>query len=105
MTASFVTASRGFARNGRCNALFSKAGAGARTALGQGGHYRFGNQFLKEFKLDKSIPGVTINGLRRKVKGLEKGGDIVRRLMNFDGGWGIVVGERMRRRASKGQGA
>ncbi len=105
MTAFFATAFRAFTGNGRCNALFSKACAGVLTALGQGGHYRFGNQFLKEFKLDKSIPGVTINGLRRKVKGLEKGGDIVRRLMNFDGEWGIVVGEKMRRRASKGQGA
>jgi hypothetical protein len=104
MTFYVATATRAFARNGRCNALFFKACAGARTALGQGGHYRFGNQFLEEFKLDKSIPGVTINGLRKTLKGLEKGGIIVRRLMNFDGGWGIVVGENMRRHASKGQG-
>jgi len=47
------------------NALFCKARQATHSSLGQGGYYRFGNQFLKEFKLDRCIPAITINGLRK----------------------------------------
>jgi hypothetical protein len=63
MSVIFSTDTRRKAGKQPYNALFRKAQKAVYTALGQGGYYRFGNQFLKEFKLDRCISGVAINGL------------------------------------------
>jgi hypothetical protein len=65
MPASFSTDARRKAGKHHHNALLRKARQGTHTALGQGSYYRFGNEFLKEFKLDRCIPGRTINGLQK----------------------------------------